>query len=108
MRSTALAASLIALAGCSTASPPSPSVAVPAPQRSAAQSEAQASTRDSSATRDDIKSVQGRLTRDDFYHGPVDGVWGPATASALGRYQRAHGLEATEKLDQPTRDSFAP
>ncbi len=98
------------LAGCSAASAPSSQVPAPPAQtaaQSAARTEAQASTRDSSATRDQIRGVQGRLARDGFYTGPVDGVWGPATAGALGRYQAAHGLERTEKLDHETLESFS-
>jgi peptidoglycan hydrolase-like protein with peptidoglycan-binding domain len=75
--------------------------------QAAAHVEAQAASRDSSATRDQIRGVQGRLARDGFYTGPIDGVWGPATAGALGRYQAAHGLERTEKLDHETLESFS-
>jgi N-acetylmuramoyl-L-alanine amidase len=76
--------------------------------QSAARTEAQASTRDSSATRDQIRGVQGRLARDGFYNGPVDGVWGPDTAAAVSRYQHAHGFEETGKLNRETLDSFGP
>ena len=110
MRSVTLLATLV-LAACSQPSQPAAQVPAPPVQtaaQSAARTEAQASTRDSSATRDQIKGVQGRLARDGFYTGPLDGVWGPATAAALGRYQRAHGLEPTEKLDHETLESFTP
>jgi peptidoglycan hydrolase-like protein with peptidoglycan-binding domain len=104
-----LAASLAALAGCSAFSQPQPQSAPAAVARpTPAQTEAQAATRDSSATRDDIKGVQGRLTRDGFYHGPIDGVWGPATSDALSNYQRAHNLAVTGKLNSETLDSFTP
>jgi peptidoglycan hydrolase-like protein with peptidoglycan-binding domain len=52
--------------------------------------------------------VQGRLARDGFYQGPIDGVWGPATAAAVSRYQHAHGFEETGKLNRETLDSFTP
>ena len=100
---------IMQLAACSAASAPSSPVPAPPMQtaaQAAARTEAQASTRDSSATRDQIKGVQGRLARDGFYTGPIDGVWGPSTAGALGRYQAAHGLERTEKLDHETLESF--
>ena len=99
------------LAGCSAASAPSSPVPAPPVQsaaQSAARTEAQASTRDSSATRDQIRGVQGRLARDGFYNGPVDGVWGPDTAAAVSRYQHAHGFEETGKLNRETLDSFGP
>jgi peptidoglycan hydrolase-like protein with peptidoglycan-binding domain len=76
--------------------------------QAAAHVEAQAASRDSSATRDQIKGVQGRLARDGFYRGPIDGVWGPATADAVSRYQHAHGFEETGKLNRETLDSFSP
>jgi peptidoglycan hydrolase-like protein with peptidoglycan-binding domain len=102
---------VLALAACSQ--PPQPAAQVPAPPvqtaaQAAARTEAQASTRDSSATRDQIKGVQGRLARDGFYTGPVDGVWGPDTAAAVSRYQHAHGFEETGKLNRETLDSFSP
>ena len=100
---------LIVLAGCSAASAPSsPALAPPIAQPTAAQTEERAANRDSSATRDQIKGVQGRLARDGFYTGPIDGVWGPATAAAVSRYQHAHGLEETGKLNRETLDSFTP
>jgi peptidoglycan hydrolase-like protein with peptidoglycan-binding domain len=91
-------ATIGALAACSQSSQPvaqAPAPPVQSAAQSAAQSqrtEAQASTRDSSATRDQIRGVQGRLARDGFYNGPVDGVWGPDTAAAVSRYQHAHGF----------------
>jgi peptidoglycan hydrolase-like protein with peptidoglycan-binding domain len=84
---------------------------VPAPpvaQPTAAQTEERAANRDSSATRDQIKGVQGRLAHDGFYRGPIDGVWGPATADAVSRYQHAHGFEETGKLNRETLDRFSP
>jgi peptidoglycan hydrolase-like protein with peptidoglycan-binding domain len=85
---------------------PAPSVQTAA--QSAARTETQAASRDSSATRDQIRGVQGRLARDGFYTGPIDGVWGPDTAAAVSRYQHAHGLEETGKLNRETLDSFSP
>jgi peptidoglycan hydrolase-like protein with peptidoglycan-binding domain len=105
---------VLALAACSQPSQPAAQVPAP-PMQSAAQSAAQsqrtetrAANRDSTATRDQIKGVQGRLARDGFYLGPIDGVWGPATADAVSRYQHAHGFEETGKLNRETLDSFNP
>ena len=107
----ALMVGLVVLGGCSAA--PAPSSPVPAPPvqnaaQAAARTEAQAASRDSSATRDQIKGVQGRLARDGFYNGPIDGVWGPDTAAAVSRYQHAHGFEETGKLNSETLNSFTP
>lgn len=64
----------------------------------AAPTEAQA------ASREQIRAAQQTLKDGGFYTGQVDGVWGPATQDALSRYQTAHNLPATGKLDQPTQD----
>jgi hypothetical protein len=110
MRSVTLGAVLV-LAACSQPSQPAAQVPEPPAQTAtqrAAHVEAQAASRDSSATRDQIKGVQGRLQRDGFYNGPIDGVWGPDTAAAVSRYQHAHGFEETGKLNRETLDSFSP
>jgi peptidoglycan hydrolase-like protein with peptidoglycan-binding domain len=103
---------VLALVACSQPSQPVAQVPAPPPVQTAAQSaahvEAQAASRDSSATRDQIKGVQGRLARDGFYRGRVDGVWGPATADAVSKYQAAHNLAVTGKLNTETLDSFNP
>jgi peptidoglycan hydrolase-like protein with peptidoglycan-binding domain len=102
---------VLALAACSQPSQPAAQVPAPPPQtaaQTAAHVEAQAASRDSSATRDQIKSVQGKLTRDGFYHGPIDGVWGPGIADAVRKYQTEHNLAVTGKLNTETLDSFSP
>ena len=38
----------------------------------------------------------------------IDGVWGPATESALRNYQRDNGLQATGTLDRQTRAQLDP
>jgi len=48
--------------------------------------------------------VQSRLRRAGFYHGRIDGVWGPSTRIALERFQREHRLAATGR---PSRDTLA-
>jgi peptidoglycan hydrolase-like protein with peptidoglycan-binding domain len=100
---------VLVLAACSQPSQPVAQVsAPPVAQPTAAQTETRAANRDSSATRDQIRGVQGRLARGGFYNGPIDGVWGPATADAVSRYQHAHGFEETGKLNRETLDSFNP
>ena len=42
-----------------------------------------------------VSDVQSALAREGYYDGAVDGKLGPATRSALRRYQRDHGLDAT-------------
>ena len=41
----------------------------------------------------DVEEVQRILTEGGYYSGPIDGVYGPETESAVRAYQTAHGLE---------------
>ena len=50
----------------------------------------------------DIRSAQQELKDRGYYSGPVDGVIGAATESALRAYQRDRGLQVTGRLDAPT------
>lgn len=88
------------LAGCSMfESKPAPVAKAPPPP----QSEVPAATRDSSTTPEQIKAVQTQLAREGYYHGPIDGVWGPTTSDALSKYQTAHNMNATGKLETPSQ-----
>lgn len=42
---------------------------------------------------DDVTQLQERLKELDYYHGPIDGVYGGATIEAVKEFQRSHGLE---------------
>ncbi len=53
-----------------------------------------------------IADVQSLLQEQGFYHGEVDGLLGPLTRQALAEYQSAHGLYATQTIDQPTLESL--
>lgn len=55
----------------------------------------------------DIRQSQQQLQRLGYYDGPVDGLWGPETQSAVERYQRERGLTTTGRMDQETRDSLS-
>ena len=50
----------------------------------------------------DIRSAQRELKDRGYYSGPIDGVIGAATESALRAYQRDRGLKVTGRLDSPT------
>jgi peptidoglycan hydrolase-like protein with peptidoglycan-binding domain len=50
----------------------------------------------------DIRTAQRELKGRGYYSGPVDGVIGAATESALRAYQRDRGLKVTGRLDSPT------
>ena len=49
-----------------------------------------------------VRAVQTRLRRDGYYRGGVDGTWGAGTQTAVERFQRAKGLEATGQLTPAT------
>ncbi len=53
---------------------------------------------------DDTKSLQRRLNELGYAAGPVDGVAGRKTDSALREFQRDHGLSETGKIDGVTAD----
>jgi hypothetical protein len=50
----------------------------------------------------DVRTAQRQLKERGYYSGPVDGVMGPATESALRAFQRDRGLKATGRLDPVT------
>jgi hypothetical protein len=54
---------------------------------------------DSSNADSSVSQVQSALAREGYYRGAIDGSLGPATRSALRRYQRDHDLDATGQLD---------
>lgn len=55
----------------------------------------------------DVRVVQEKLKDKGFDPGPVDGVWGPRTASALADFQRKENLTVTKRLDRETLDKLA-
>lgn len=53
-------------------------------------------------TSKDIRDAQNGLQSEGFYRGKLDGKVGPATRSAIARYQAKHGLKQTGHLDRKT------
>ena len=53
-----------------------------------------------------VRSVQSSLNQRGFDAGPVDGVWGASTESALRNFQRANGMTGTGELDASTRSAL--
>ncbi len=53
-----------------------------------------------------VRSVQQSLERRGFDVGPVDGVWGDKTQSAVREFQQANNLPQTGNLDQRTLDAL--
>lgn len=52
--------------------------------------------------KDDIRWAQVELRTRGLYNGSLDGVVGPQTQRALGRFQKNNGLEQTATLDPQT------
>ncbi|MFN0136676.1 MAG: peptidoglycan-binding protein [Phycisphaerae bacterium] len=50
-----------------------------------------------------ISGVQGRLNNLGFDCGPIDGIWGPRSESAMRDYQRSRNLDGTGRPDEATR-----
>ena len=55
-----------------------------------------------------VGQAQEQLKEGGIDPGPIDGVLGPRTQAALRRYQASHGLPATGKLDETTRQALIP
>jgi hypothetical protein len=55
-----------------------------------------------------VGQAQELLKEAGFNPGPIDGILGPRTRKALGRYQASHGLPETGVLDEATQESLMP
>jgi len=53
-----------------------------------------------------VSNVQSALANAGYYNGVVDGKLGPATRTAIRRYQRDHRLQATGDIDQAVIDAL--
>lgn len=53
-----------------------------------------------------VRAVQTRLQHEDYYDGPLDGLYGEALEAALNFYQETHQLEQTGRVDRQTRLSL--
>ena len=57
-------------------------------------------------SRSDIRAIQSRLKRNGFDPGPIDGVAGNRTLSALNAYRRSVGLAAVQAISRETVGNF--
>jgi len=46
--------------------------------------------------------VQRRLAHRGYYHGPIDGIVGPGTRSAIAAFQADHGLDPNGYMSDET------
>jgi len=53
-----------------------------------------------------VREAQTLLAEQDYSPGPVDGILGPRTLSAILRFQIDHGLPPTRKLDDATLETL--
>jgi hypothetical protein len=53
-----------------------------------------------------VSAVQSDLSREGYYRGVIDGVYGPQTRVAITRYQSNHGLQVTGSLTPATLQSL--
>jgi hypothetical protein len=53
-----------------------------------------------------LAAAQAQLARQGYYHGEVDGVFGPETRRAIMRYQSDHGLGVTGRLNIDTLNAL--
>ena len=49
-----------------------------------------------------VVNIQARLQRQGYYHGQIDGIMGPDTRRAIGRFQRDKGMEPSGYLNSET------
>ncbi|NKC30707.1 peptidoglycan-binding domain-containing protein [Falsiroseomonas selenitidurans] len=53
-----------------------------------------------------VSEAQRALNQQGFNAGPVDGIWGPRSRSAMREYQRANNMAATGQLDRSSMASL--
>ena len=53
-----------------------------------------------------LAAAQEQLAQQGYYRGDIDGIFGPATRSAISRYQGEHHLDATGQLNPDTLRSL--
>ena len=52
------------------------------------------------------EAVQRQLAKKGYYKGSIDGQFGPASRSALSRFQGEHNIKETGRIDEPTLDAL--
>jgi Putative peptidoglycan binding domain len=74
------------------------------------QGETQSDDSSSPADRDigveTVSGAQDELSREGYYHGPIDGVFSPDTHRAVSDFQKDNGLNVTGYLSRETRNAL--
>lgn len=65
-------------------------------------------TAGSAAARPQVAGLQVALRAQGLYLGPIDGVYGPATARGFRRFQRRAGLDVDGRIGPLTRQALGP
>lgn len=53
-----------------------------------------------------VRNIQTRLRTLGFYEGGIDGLWGPATQTAIERFQQSRSLQVTGQLTPVTASAM--
>jgi len=53
-----------------------------------------------------VREAQEALNQRGFNPGPIDGIYGPRTASAIESFQRANSMQATGRLDRQVEQAL--
>lgn len=57
-------------------------------------------------SKDELRQAQTELKNMGLYDGEVDGIWGPRTRAAVGKFQSQNNLPQTYALDSRTRQQL--
>lgn len=58
-------------------------------------------------SREEVRKAQQALKAEGFDPGPLDGIVGPLTRTAVRRFQKLNRIRVTGTLDRSTRDRLA-
>ncbi len=58
-------------------------------------------------SREEVRKAQQALKLEGFDPGPLDGIEGPSTRSAVKKFQKSNKMKVTGVLDRSTRDRLA-
>lgn len=71
-----------------------------------AQTERPQAQRSAQYSANQVRQAQESLNARGYAAGPVDGMWGPQTSSAVRQFQQAQGMQATGQLNAQTAEAL--